>query len=203
MQRNYNSETRQMKAQATKLRVTECAFKLFSKKGFDVVTMEDIARASATPLPTVYSLFKSKSGILFEVVKKICFGEKYWEMKNFLEKSTDPEERLKIAARISRIVHDSDRKKLDFVRGVSLVSPEIKELEGKTEALRYDAQESIIQCIFAAKRQNRKLTYAQARDVMWTLTSWDIYRMLVVQRKWGGKRYETWLAGTLRYSLID
>jgi hypothetical protein len=41
-----------------------------------------------------------------------------------------------------------------------------------------------------------------ARDILWTLTSPDIYRNLVVERRWGPQRYEDWLGDTLVSALL-
>ena len=39
-------------------------------------------------------------------------------------------------------------------------------------------------------------------DILWTLTSYDIHRRLVVERKWSADRYEKWLGDTLVRTLL-
>jgi hypothetical protein len=46
------------------------------------------------------------------------------------------------------------------------------------------------------------LTASAARDILWTLTSYEIHRCLVVERKWSADRYEKWLGDTLVLSLL-
>ena len=41
------------------------------------------------------------------------------------------------------------------------------------------------------------VTRQHARDVVWTLISPDVYRMLVLERGWSGRRYEQWLTCSL------
>ena len=41
-----------------------------------------------------------------------------------------------------------------------------------------------------------------ARDILWTLTSYDIHRRLVVERNWTSDRYEQWLGDTLVATLL-
>jgi hypothetical protein len=41
-----------------------------------------------------------------------------------------------------------------------------------------------------------------SRDIMWALTSRDLYRMLVRERKWSSLKYEDWLADTPVSTLI-
>lgn len=42
-----------------------------------------------------------------------------------------------------------------------------------------------------------------AKEVLWTLTSYDVHRRLVVERKWSADRYEQWLADSLVLTLIE
>jgi hypothetical protein len=46
------------------------------------------------------------------------------------------------------------------------------------------------------------LSLGEAMDVLWALTSYDLYRMLVVEQRWGSERYETWLAQLLAQHLL-
>ncbi len=47
------------------------------------------------------------------------------------------------------------------------------------------------------------LTLQKARDILWTLTGRDMYRMLVIERGWTSDEYEKWLAQILVKSLLD
>jgi len=49
----------------------------------------------------------------------------------------------------------------------------------------------------------KKLTLTKARDILWTLTGRDIYRMLVMDRGWSSDEYEKWLKEVLIKSLLD
>lgn len=46
------------------------------------------------------------------------------------------------------------------------------------------------------------LSFEEATDVLWALTSYDVYRMLVVEQSWEPERYETWLAQLLVQHLL-
>jgi hypothetical protein len=53
-----------------------------------------------------------------------------------------------------------------------------------------------------AKRLRPDLSPRMARDILWTLTGGDIYRMLVRERGWSSQKYQDWLADTLIQSLL-
>ena len=42
----------------------------------------------------------------------------------------------------------------------------------------------------------------EATDVVWALTGYDLYRMLVLDRRWEPERYEMWLARLLTEHLL-
>ena len=46
------------------------------------------------------------------------------------------------------------------------------------------------------------MTRAQAQDVVWTLISPEIYRMLVLERHWSAANYEQWLTSSLTAALL-
>ncbi|HEX6771094.1 MAG TPA: TetR/AcrR family transcriptional regulator, partial [Acidobacteriaceae bacterium] len=48
----------------------------------------------------------------------------------------------------------------------------------------------------------RGLDPKQARDILWSLTSRDLYRLLVRDRGWTAQQYEDWLGNTLVEALV-
>jgi hypothetical protein len=46
------------------------------------------------------------------------------------------------------------------------------------------------------------LTRDAARAILWSLTSREIFRMLVRQRGWSGDEYEAWLRRAIRSDLV-
>ncbi|QEN06547.1 TetR/AcrR family transcriptional regulator [Oceanispirochaeta crateris] len=62
---------REEKAQETKSRLMKNALQLFREKGYDMVTVEDITRATAVAKGTFYSYFETKSDIIVEEFWKI------------------------------------------------------------------------------------------------------------------------------------
>jgi hypothetical protein len=47
-----------------------------------------------------------------------------------------------------------------------------------------------------------EMSVDEARDVLWTLNSHEVYRMLVEDRGWSQKRYRNWLARMLASALL-
>ncbi|MEM9103942.1 MAG: hypothetical protein AAGB12_16660 [Pseudomonadota bacterium] len=49
----------------------------------------------------------------------------------------------------------------------------------------------------------KSLPKEKARDILWTFTGRDFYRMLVVERKWSPDEYEKWLSNMLINTLVS
>ena len=47
------------------------------------------------------------------------------------------------------------------------------------------------------------LAAGEATDVVWALTSYDMYRALVGEQHWPAGRYQNWLADTMATCLLD
>ena len=62
--RTYYSQTRAKQAQQTRSAILQAAKRLFQKKGFEGVKIEEIAKVAKVAASTIYALFKSKRGIL-------------------------------------------------------------------------------------------------------------------------------------------
>ena len=166
------------------------------------MTIEAIALKAKISAPSVYSIFKSKTGILTELLDQATFGADYESSVRQALEARDPESRLRIAASIARRIHDAQSATFDLLRGAGVVAPELAKLEQQRECLRYERQEQMIISLRDAGALRPALDYNTARDTFWMLTGRDVYRMLVCERGWSSQKYEDWLANTLVQSLL-
>jgi AcrR family transcriptional regulator len=200
--RTYNSENRNAQASQTKNRILESARQLFQSEGFECVTIEKLAQAAEVSVPTVYSLFQSKRGVLFalmdEALPTVQFNALVEEGK--LEKSA--KKRLMVTAKLTRKLYDSESKQIDIFQGASVLAPEFKEQQKEREQRRYLRQEEFVKTLMKEKALLKGLTVSQARDILWAFTGRDIYRMFVVERGWTSEEYEKWLAQLLIKTLL-
>jgi len=116
---------------------------------------------------------------------------------------TNPIARLKCAARIARQIYDSERSEFDLLREAGVVIPELAAIEREKEIGRHEAQGPSIALLKQAGRLRTDLNEAEARDIFWALTGRDIYRMLVIERKWSSDLYENWLTQTIVSTLVN
>ena len=194
---------RERQAGDTRLRIVEATRQLLHREGYAGMTIEAIARRAEVSAQSVYAIFKSKTGVLIELLDQSTFGPEYEEAVQRALSATDPETRLRLAAPIARQIHDAQSATFDLLRGAGVVAPELAKLEQQRECLRYERQERMIISLRDAKRLRPDLAYATARDVFWMLTGRDVYRMLVRERRLSSQKYQDWLADTLVRSLLS
>lgn len=198
----YRSLVRERQAADTRRRIVEATRQLLQKEGYAGMTIEAIARRAEVSAQSVYAIFKSKTGILIELLDESTFGPEYEEAVHKALSAEDPETRLRLAAPIARQIHDAQSAAFDLLRGAGVVAPELARLEQERECLRYERQERMIISLRDARRLRPDLGYTTARDILWMLTGRDVYRMLVRERGWSSQKYQEWLADTLVRSLL-
>jgi len=201
--RPYKSLVRQRQAGDTRRRIIDAARQLLQSAGYDGMTIEAIAQRAEVSAQSVYAIFRSKTGILTELLDQSTFGDEYEEAVRQAMNASDPETRLRLAARIARQIHEPLSAAFDLLRGAGVVAPELAKLEQQRERLRYERQERMIISLRDAKRLRRGLNHRIARDIFWMLTGRDVYRMLVRERAWSPDKYQSWLADTLVHSLLS
>jgi len=200
--RVYKSLIRERQAHETRRRIVEATRQLLEAEGYAGMTVEAVARRAEVSVQTVYAVFGSKTGILAELLNQTTFGADYENTVRETLEEKDPEARLRGAARIARQIHDAQQSGFDLLRGAGVVAPELARLEQERERIRYEREEAMIVSLRDAKRLRPELSYRTARDILWTLTGTDLYRMLVRERRWSSQKYQDWLADTLVHSLL-
>jgi AcrR family transcriptional regulator len=200
--RSYQSPTRERQADETRARIAAAARKLLEEHGYAGMTMGAVARKAGVAVATVYAVFGSKTGILSEVLDAARFDESYQNLVREAMHTTNPRERLRFPARIARRIYESEHSVLDLLRGAGTVAPTLAQSESERECTRYDAQAGMIQFLVRSRSLRQGLDAQHARDILWSLTSRDLYRLLVRERGWTAQQYEDWLADTLVQALV-
>lgn len=201
--RTYNSTTRNSQATATRTRILTSAKNLFEADGFEYVTIEKIAQAAAVSIPTVYSLFQSKRGVLRALMDEALPIDEFNVLVEMSVHEKCPEARLAISAKIARQMYDAESTQMDVFRGAAVLAPEFKELEKEREMRRYNRQEITIKAMIKENSLAPGLNANKARDILWAFTGRDMYRMFVIEQGWTSDEYEAWLARLLINTLIN
>lgn len=106
-----------------------------------------------------------------------------------------------MAAHMTTQMYEAERELILSLQGVSGITQELKELEREQEERRYKRQEETVGIMFNQGGLNPKLSMQKARDIFWSFTGRDLFRMLVIERNWSASEYEEWLAESLTNQL--
>ena len=199
--RVYESPARQRQASETRQRIAEAARRLLEETGYAGMTIPAVAKAAGVAVPTVYAIFGSKKGIVSELLDAARFGEAYRVLLAQAKAVTDPLELLAFPPRFARQIYEAEIPVENLLRGAGMVAPELAAVEDERDCQRYDSQVMVIDRLEQAKLLRGGLSRDTARAVLWSLTSREMYRMLVRERGWSGDQYETWLRSLIRREL--
>jgi AcrR family transcriptional regulator len=194
---------RSQAAEGTRARILQASKTLFAGRGIDRVTVEQIAKKAGVSASTVFALYKSKAGILRELIRSALFGQRFQVALARLEGETDPIRLIALTANVARAIYEAESSQLGLIRGVSAFSPALGKLEKEFENLRFQMQKERVKLLFAQSKQRKELTLDEARRIMWMYTSRDVYRLLVHEGGWTPNRYQKWLSSTLVNALVN
>src|SRR5258707_7095818 len=97
--RPYKSLVRQRQAGDTRHRIIEATRRLLLSEGYAGMTIEAIAQRAEVSAQSVYAIFKSKTGILTELLDQSTFGADYEDAVRRALSASDPEARLRLTDR--------------------------------------------------------------------------------------------------------
>lgn len=200
--RRYHSPARQRQAEQTRSRILAAARDLFRSAGYASTTVDAIASSAQVSTKTVEAVFGSKRGVLRALVDPLVSTGLPRDLIDQIRAAPDPLHRLELVAKLCRRVYEASQPEFELMRGAAAVTPEVEAVAAQIDTDRLVNQARIITYLREAGRLRDDLTEPEAGDVIWSLTSYDVYRALVVRRLWAAARYENWLARTLAESLL-
>ncbi len=200
--RPYHSRVRQRQAEETRQRILEAARSLFESQGY-ATTLEAIAELAEVSPKTLGAVFGSKRALLAEVINPEAFNTPVKLLIEELRATEDPSRQLSLVAQITRQAYEPMASSLELLRTAGAVAPELADVARQIEARRRQNQARLIVSLSEQGALRPGLSFEEATDVLWALTSYDVYRMLVVERGWKPERYETWLAQLLIQQMLE
>jgi AcrR family transcriptional regulator len=201
--RPYHSRARQRQAEETRQRILAAARELFESHGYAATTLEAIAQIADVSPKTIAAVFGSKRTLLAEVINPDAFSTRVQQLIEEVGATEDPSRRLSLVAQITRQAYEPLASSLELLRTAGAVAPELADLAQQVEARRRQNQGRLMASLHEQGMLRPGLSFEEATDVLWALTSYDLYRILVVEQRWEPMRYETWLAQILIQQMLE
>ena len=207
--RPYRSALREDSARRTRRLITDAARRLFLERGYAETSMVAVARTAGVSGQTVYNVFGSKAGLLKHVYDVTLVGDD--EPIPFaqrpevqaLYRTEDPAEFLHgyfaiglvLLDRLGPLVHvvmaGAASGNADLVTHLETMAAE--RLQGVT---------MVVRRLVELGPLREGVDETEARDVIWSLNSVEVWQLLVGQRGWSGERYADWLGRTAAEALL-
>lgn len=197
---NRQLSYRQKQALATRDRIARAARQLFAQRGYHAATIEAIAGAAGVAVPTVYAIFGSKKAILAEIRQLWLKDSQVPELAAEALAEPDPGRRLELAARWTRNQVERGYDVITIYEEAARADPEMARVWASVLKQRDGAITRFVGSL--APRLKRGLDVKTAVDLVWALERPEVFRELVIVRRWSLDRYETWLAETLKEQLL-
>src|SRR5690348_7856131 len=183
VKRRYDNSRRQAQARATRLKVIEAAKHLFTEHGYPATTIEAIAEAADTPLPTVYRLFGSKRALLAAVLdiafggddQPIAFADR--PAVRAAQAETDPVKMVNAFARIVREFMERSSAIQHVLATAAQVDPDAAGLLAEIRRQRHTGQ-SRIAAALAATRSDQPIAFADRPAVRAAQAETDPVKMV-------------------------
>jgi AcrR family transcriptional regulator len=204
VRRSYDNSRREAGALATRLRVIYAAKKLFIEQGYPATKIESIAEASDTPLPTLYRLFGSKRSLLKAVLDTSFVGDT--EPVGLGDRAhveaalsaADPGALIDAFAVICRELMDRSGEIYHVLATAALVDDEAAELLADIRRQAHTGRSRIVAALRAMDALDPALGVGEAEDIVYTCLSFEVARILTVERAWSAEQYESWISRSLR-----
>ena len=206
--RKYDSSRRKEQARQTRLQIAEAARKLFLERGYAGATIEAIAQEAGVAPETIYATFKNKHRLLVFLLDISLGGD-------------DQPMRLLDRPRPQAILEQNDQRQQlagfsqDMADILGRAAPvlEIMRLAAKTEPaiarrvkrLFKERLQSLTDFVSNLARNGplrNGLDLSRAGEIVWTITSPEVFLLLTRDRSWSKEVYADWLQDTLTRLLL-
>jgi AcrR family transcriptional regulator len=206
--RTYDSPRRQEQARLTRRTVLDAARQLFLEQGYAKTTVSAVARRAQVSVETVYKAFGNKPGLVKAVFDVAVVGDDepvpmvQRELVQRIEAEPDPRRKLTIYGEHLVGVGTRTAAILLLVRDAAATDASAGTVWEQLQAERLTGMTAFAAHLAGAGCLRADVSPDEARDVLWTYNSVELWDLLVEQRGWSPDRFGAWVAHQLIAALL-
>jgi AcrR family transcriptional regulator len=208
--RRYSSQLRQAQAAETRKKIVDAALAAFLEDGYAGATMQKIAASADVVVETIYRAFDGKADLFRAAVAAAVAGgtqraERPVEQRPAIRaviEEPDPRRKLERYAATQPGIHERLAPLYQALAEAAAIDPDLESIRDELESERLEGMERFARHLRQAGALRPRMSVHEARDILWTLNSHEVHRMLVSERGWSPRRYRDWLARTLASALL-
>jgi len=206
--RRYDSSRRQEQARDNRWAVLQTARQLFLEHGFAATTMPAIASAAGVSVQTVYNAFGNKPRLAKAVFDVAIAGDD--QPVPMLQRASlgrvrdapDARTRLRLYGEFLAEVAPRHVPVQLVIRDAAASDPEARVVWAELQAERLKGMTMFARDLHDDGHLRPGVSANEARDVLWTCNSAELFQLLVLERGWPPERYGRWVAEVLISALI-
>jgi len=203
--RRYDASRRRLRAEQRRRAVLDAAQELFFSQGYAATTIVGIAEAAGVSPEMVYKAYGGKPGLVRELRANALLGAgpvPAEDRSDQLRDLADPRAVVRGWAKLAGEVAPRVAPILGLVREAAVLDPTIQELADDLDSDRLRRMRANAKFLFEAGHLRPGVSLAQATDVLFAVSSQEMYDLLVVRRGWAMRRYTHFVATTIENALL-
>lgn len=206
--RKYDSSRRQAQARETKVQIVQAAHSLFVERGYTGATIEAIASEAGVSQETVYAIFKNKRNILSSLVDIAVGGDDQpisvldRPKPQTIMKHLNQREQLAMFAQDITEILERVAPVFEIMRSAAKSEPEVAALLKHILDKRLKNMIRFVESVSANGPLRNGLNNMQAGEIVWAMTSTELFQLFIKERGWKKDKYVQWLTETLTRLLL-
>lgn len=206
--RRYDATRRQEQARHNRRAMLQAARQLFLDRGFAATTMPAIASAAGVSVQSVYKAFGTKARLAKAVFDVAMAGDD--EPVPMLQRASlgrvrdepDPHAKLRLYGEFLAEVAPRHVPVQLVIRDAAASDPEARVAWAGLQAERLKGMTLFAGALHDQGHLRPGVSANEARDVLWTYNSAELFQLLVLERGWPPGRYGRWVADALICALL-
>lgn len=206
--RRYDASGRQEQARNKRRAVLDAAHQLFLERGYAATTVAAVSTEAGVSVETIYKAFTNKAGLVKAVFDVLIAGDDEdvpMLQSDFVKRSrAEPDPRRKLEAYGDHLAVTAPRISpiLLVVRAAAVSDNGASELWEQLQAERLTGMTAFAGHLHDGGFLRKGVSRNEARDVLWTHNSVELWDLLVAQRGWSNARFGRWVGQQLIAALL-
>ena len=206
--RKYQSIRRQAQANETRKQIIFAARKVFILNSYAGATIDAIAREAGVAPETIFAIFGNKKAILKSLIEFSVGGDD--QPVPLLQRPgpqaalNDPDVHRQINLFVADITQILERVApvFEILRMAAKTEPDIDEMLTHLLSERLANMEFFAHSLSTHMVLRNGMNDKRAAEIIWALTSPELYQLLLINLGWPKDRYISWLADSLSQLLF-
>jgi AcrR family transcriptional regulator len=206
--RRYNATRRLEQARQNRARVLDAARARFLEQGYSATTIPAVAADAGVSIETVYKAFGNKAGLLKALFDVAVVGDD--EPVPMIEREVvkqnqaepDPRQKLRMYSEfyVERAVASMPFQLL--AKSAAATDPAAAAVWDQMQEERLLGMTHFARHLRDGGHLRDGVNLEEARDILWTFISAELWSLLVVKRRWTPQRYGEWMGDMLIAALL-